>query len=440
MTVLATIGTNGRNYSTLAAWAASIPATLADAYVGQCYNDSEFASSSGTLLTLSGHTTSATNTITLTTGPGQSFADNANRQTNALTYNRANGVGISGSAAYNPVISIADANVILSKLQIRAAVDKSSVLYTQGAINFLFDGCIIDGAGSGSGYGPVLGNGSGSARNCLFVLRQNTTYGIINAAGGYLYFYNCTFVVPSDFGANAIGINSNYQSGIIENCAFFGLKYVTFGSTAFTLTTCMTDVAAPPAGCTTVAYANQFVNNTNAAGDWRLKSGATMIDAGTTDTADIPAAIDIVGTTRPQGGAWDIGCWEFVQSTARALAARGATALCLAARFTALSPGALAGSLAALSHTGTRLNAAQPGFVPAARRAALILDRPYLLTSPARGIDTLPPPRPPVVPAAVAGGGKAAAHGTAILTLTSLGSGTKVTSVRVANYGVSPIS
>jgi hypothetical protein len=33
-----------------------------------------------------------------------------------------------------------------------------------------------------------------------------------------------------------------------------------------------------------------------------------------TDTTNIPTAADIVGTARPQGSAWDVGCWELIMT------------------------------------------------------------------------------------------------------------------------------
>jgi len=46
-------------------------------------------------------------------------------------------------------------------------------------------------------------------------------------------------------------------------------------------------------------------------GDWRLKSDSPAIDHGQTLSANIPA-LDILGVTRPQGSAWDIGAYEFI--------------------------------------------------------------------------------------------------------------------------------
>jgi hypothetical protein len=81
---------------------------------------------------------------------------------------------------------------------------------------------------------------------------------------------------------------------------------------------CISDIASPPTGVTGgKTYANQFQNTVDATRDFRLKAGADCINAGTTDTTDIPAAVDIVGTSRPQGSAWDVGCWELVLSVVK---------------------------------------------------------------------------------------------------------------------------
>jgi hypothetical protein len=378
MTVTSTIGTGGRNYSTLSAWAASIPATLADAYVGQCYNDSEFASSSQ-LLSLSGHTTSATHTITLTTAPGQSFADNANAQTNALHYNQANGVGINFSGAYAAAISVGDGYVTVSKLQLKATAALGGALETtSNGTNFTIDGCLLEGAGTNSNRLPLnLAGSSGTVRNCLIVGRASSMPALISGIAPNT-IANCTLVVPSDLTAASVAINSAYSTLTVKNCAIFHVTALKSGSSTFAWTSCATDVASPPSGVTTVTYGNQFQNTTNAGGDWRLKSGADCIDAGTTDTSDIPAAIDIVGTSRPQGSAWDIGCWEYKSAaTLLALAARGGAmavaraagtfGAAIAARAAAQGrarPGA--GYTGALSARGAAATAARPAISAAA--------------------------------------------------------------------------
>jgi parallel beta-helix repeat protein len=57
-----------------------------------------------------------------------------------------------------------------------------------------------------------------------------------------------------------------------------------------------------------------FINP--AANNYQLKPGSPAIDAGTTLSA-VP--VDIVGVTRPQGSAYDIGCYEAVPTTVEAL-------------------------------------------------------------------------------------------------------------------------
>jgi hypothetical protein len=94
----------------------------------------------------------------------------------------------------------------------------------------------------------------------------------------------------------------------LQNCAFFGVTAVKTGGATPTYTTCLTNVASPPSGCTTTTYnTSAFVNITNATRDYRIPSGSALIGAGTVDS--INAAFDIVGT--PRGATNDVGCWQY---------------------------------------------------------------------------------------------------------------------------------
>jgi len=320
-TVVKTIGSGGgRDYSTLAAWAASLPANLVtdgNSYEGDCYNDSEFTGSA-TLLTLSGHTTDASHTITLTTGPGQSFRDNANVQTNALNYSSSNGVGINSSVAYAGTISITDSNVFLSNLQIKNTGSHGRVLISEGtSLSIVMDDCIFVKTGTSAYVVAVSGGGQKIRNSLLLAAGSGISYilaGSLSTGVGMPDLYFCDLVAASDVGTPPIeAIHCVYSSSTVENCAIFGCAALSGGSTTITFTSCMTDLASPPAGVTgSKTYAKQFQNTTAASGDFREKAGADLQGSGTADGTN--GATDIAGTARPQGGHWDIGCWELLIS------------------------------------------------------------------------------------------------------------------------------
>ena len=320
-TVVKTIGSGGgRDYSTLAAWAASLPANLVtdgNSYEGDCYNDSEFTGST-TLLTLSGNTTDTSHTITLTTGTGQSFRDNAGVQTNALRYNAANGVGIRSTVTYAATISITDTNVFLKNLQIANSGTHGNVLAAEN-VTIRIDNCILAQTNTSNNYNGALdGSGGMKVTNSLVYSAGGTVSylvgGSINSGSGGPSMYFCTIVAPSDVGTPPTdAVKSTYSTATWENCAVFGCSAINTGSTTFTFTTCMTDVASPPSGFTGgKTYANQFQNTTIAGGDFREKPGADLQGAGTADSTN--GSNDIAGTARPQSGKWDIGCWELLSS------------------------------------------------------------------------------------------------------------------------------
>ncbi len=328
-TVTKTIGSaGGRDYSTLQAWEDALPANLVtdgNSQVGQCFNDSEFVSGgSTTILTIGGETTDSTHTITLTTGSGQSFRDNASVQSNALRYNQSNGVGISISAYGAGIKNSAVGYVTVDGLQIKAGATTYDHCLLLGGVSNVGQNCIIQAGGSSQGL--TLDGINSIARNCLVSSTSGSAVPGINFGNsGLLTIANCTVVRPSDaaqFG-NGGGIRNtgNYAySGVnnVVNTAIFGFGSFTdnashFGTANNNNCTDLGSVAVTGTGnLVSKTYANQFQNTTTASADFRAKSGADLIDAGATDTTDIPAAVDIAKTSRPSGSAWDIGAWELV--------------------------------------------------------------------------------------------------------------------------------
>ena len=355
-TTVKTIGTGG-DYTTLQAWEDASPANLVTSDVvwqGQCFNQ-EFFSSSAQLLSVSGTTTDATRYKELTTYAGASFVDNASVQTNALRYNASNGAGIRSTYAWSAPVAVNESYFRISKMQISAT---TAVAFNGGATTgMVIDKCIFE--NSSTGNEPLKTYGVCTVKNSLIVQRSTATCAALSNGTNV---YNCTFARTGSSTGNIF--TGSYSTSTLKNCAFFGgATTLASGSSSKTYTTCYTDTASPPSGCTTVAYdtstGSGFQNITGATRDFRIKTASALIDVGTTDTTN--AAYDIVGTARPQGSAYDVGAWELVVAGATthtsigALATAGAAVAGTAARFRAFAAtGALAPTGAVVAGTAAR--------------------------------------------------------------------------------------
>lgn len=311
-TVVKTIGSGG-DYTSLQAWEDACPSNLVSSdqiWQGQIKASTDAFSSASTLLTVAGTTVDSTHYVELTTAAGASFRDNASVQTNALRWNTANGCTISLTGDYTTAIVCNQGYTRFSKLQVQSTQAHSATISCQpdtAGVND-WNGCILE---SNIQVGTVYGNVN--IRNSLLVSRSASLARIVICGGSNAAFYNCTLAVPSNFAkASACFTGSYVASQLFQNCAFFGVTDV--GTTTNrTFTTCGTDDATPPTGCTTYTYnTSLFQNITDSTRDYRIPSGSSLIGAGTTDTTN--AAVDIAGTTRT--GAWDIGCWQYVSAAA----------------------------------------------------------------------------------------------------------------------------
>jgi hypothetical protein len=308
-----TIGTTGRNYADIASWEATFPATLTAPMVGECYNDSAFTAG----VTFAGFTPSSTNTVTLTAAAGQSFVDNASVQTNAYKWNSSNGVSISSATDAGIIKAGFGMSYIgVTRLQVKCTEDG----YASNAISLdgtgcYFDKCILESkpGGGASNIRAVAFLATGAkGYNSLMVMRKSGGGQGVSLSDTASLF-NCTVVAPSDLASTPpTGIVCFYSSNVAKNCAVFGFTADTSGT--ITATTCCTDDTTPTSGFTgSLTYSSQFVNTTNASGDWKAKSGGGILDAGTDISGtEAKTATDGVGTSRPQNGSYDVGAWELV--------------------------------------------------------------------------------------------------------------------------------
>jgi hypothetical protein len=313
-------GTEDAHYSTLALWEADTDNNLVTGdtqHNGKC-RDQEFdLSTSG--LELGGATTDATRYRRLTTYQGEGFRDNA---PTTLRY------GIAG-ARITLVVAGQGVNIVenffrVDGLQIVNTSTNGSATTLTGNNNTLVDNCILEtynaGLGRGGLYFPNLGSAATmTARNTVVIARFGSAgFAVSISHQTAATLANVSIVKPSDLtaGGTAIAVLSTNPVIAAKNVAVFGLATLGGGS-GITWTTSGTDLTGTTGLTGSLTYADQFENTEDATRDFRLKTGADLIDAGTDlSGSDLPADDDIFGTARP--ASWDIGCFE--------LAAAGASA------------------------------------------------------------------------------------------------------------------
>lgn len=327
MSTTSSIGTSSRTYSTVASWLAAF---TTGGWIGECYNDSEFTVTA--TISFSGHSTSATDYITLKTAAGQGFKDNASVQTNALRYNQSNGVGIRKTSAYGIVISVSESYVTLQYLQIAHTgggnSDNAYSCTSAGLSGVLVDSCIEESNSGSTSTNYVHIQRSGGVINTVIVNRGTNGNGVsFDYASGTPYAVNCSIVRSKTAAGTAI---TGFGGGtwLVKNCAIFGFTTLNSGGTASGSNNC-SDLAIGfgSSNQASKTYSNQFENITDATRDFRAKTGADLLNNAATDTTNVPSGTDIVGTSRPQSTAWDIGAWELVASGAAFLARKGLTIL-----------------------------------------------------------------------------------------------------------------
>jgi parallel beta-helix repeat protein len=128
------------------------------------------------------------------------------------------------------------------------------------------------------------GNGGSPVGN---VVKNNIFYTERADKGSIAVYSTAAGVLTSDYNVVVDRFSTNGGTSVTSTLA----QWRTFGYDAHSLISTATALFVNPAG-----------------NDYRLTAGSPAIDAGTNLSPDVVA--DIVGTTRPQRTAYDIGCYE----------------------------------------------------------------------------------------------------------------------------------
>lgn len=304
------VGTSGRTYSSVqAAWNA-LPSTLTEHYVFELYNDSEFT---GVFDTSASAKTMGAYTVTIRPAAGHGFRDHANKLTNALRYNAANGVALGISNWGAPAVVLNRGGIILDGLQIKNTAGAGFALNTaSGAGAITLQNCVIETDYGSNGVCEFI-YGAPTFINCVVIQTNNTGAGLVCAAGGT--FKGCTLVYIGSGTSSAEGLVAMYSEVTAIDCASFGFTEAFYpysgGSFSASSDYNATDKASIGTGKGThnvvsLTFANQFqAVGTSGSEDLRVKAGNGLV-AGVTDAS---LTADIVGTTR--AATPTIGAWEY---------------------------------------------------------------------------------------------------------------------------------
>jgi hypothetical protein len=302
-----TIGPSGRDFSTMAAYASYLNALTLTApevaLVDGTVNDT-------TSVVMNGWTGgSTTNTVTIKAATGQGWNDNASVQTNAFRFNAANGAALINNVGFATGYVFGN-NVILQGLQIRLAASSpaNTSIAIQAGVNLLLRQCIVDCTGtlvlSSNGTGITLENtlihqrGTGNGLQLSHAGFSSTNSSIVSNGGGGTGIKQAYAQVPAPIVKNTVvfGFTSDYQNTSNASSTNNATDKTTFGGTGWD--------TAGQVGLTSA----DFVNVTAGSEDWRPSSTSKLKNTGAVTSVTVDAA----GTSRPQGGSYDIGAWELV--------------------------------------------------------------------------------------------------------------------------------
>lgn len=305
-----TIGTTGRNYSTLQAWEDARDAGT-DIEKGECYNDSTFTAG----VTINGTTGDADSYMWLTVAAGNRHDGTAGT-----------GVKIDPTTVPVNVINVNDDYTRFEWFEITGFTESAAtsigvnVEYsasTTVAYNLVHDNAY---------WGRVIGfqihecyTGNLIYNNIAYSGDADTS----GYSGAYVYWndanqylYNNTFIFPDNFGAGVV-IYYSYDVLVKNNVTHSASAddFISAGSSSWHADSnfnASTDTTSPGVdSLDNIVVADNFSNSTIGSENFHLKAGSVLINEG--DDLSAVFTTDIDAQTRPTGaGTWDIGADEIV--------------------------------------------------------------------------------------------------------------------------------
>lgn len=299
-TVTQSIGTTGRDWSTMTEWEAQLDNaayySASDDAVGECYNDSQFSEA----VTINGGGTIGLSSVTLTAAAGE-------------RHDGAAGTGAELNATGTLLTSTGDVEWLDVIHSVNGIATQTSGPSFRNLL--VHDGTV-------SLNSSLIKLSAGSAVNCIYYNLYTSTGNRIvlgiNPLSGIVA--NCTV-----YNIEHAGPTTGYASGIydgdgsvteVRNCLSLDSHAVAadFGRT-FKFAVFQTCGSSDTSGqVDNIVSSDCFVSTTPGSEDLHLKSGADAIDAGT-DLGTTPTGvnIDIDGRDRDaMGDSWDMGADEYV--------------------------------------------------------------------------------------------------------------------------------
>lgn len=314
--------TTSRAYASPAAWFDGFPTNLKTpdsnngwVWKGELYKEGpgtngEWTSFPGKNV---GNDCDATRYNWLVAAPGQSFNDNANKLTNALRYNAANGVAISFGAvtAIGLFASGLSPRLRIDNLQFNNTTGGQWVVNANGGIAII-NNCIVRNA---------VFRAATSVTNTLSYLTVNEYFwrSADYSSGTNSNFHNCT-IIGGGSTTNAFQTRTNDSGLVIKNCAIFNFPAIadlpakiSSSNSTYNATNLTSFGWTGTGNIDSLTYANQFENTGAGTEDFRAKAGNSFVGAGIRDQT-FTSDVDIVGAARSTGTAPSgptIGAWEF---------------------------------------------------------------------------------------------------------------------------------